>query len=159
MYMFSLATILRLLLSVWVNVIVVKTKLRGNTCLWIYLYQYRVLAIGLFFLFHTNSHTLIYNRQECNYQLTRALISNYFQHIFFCSWWYGFLWFKGTPKFYFTHYLCVVIILFNTGLCKSAFSTYSFGKLDFRLSVFSVIWIWCHLYIINFERLECLLFI
>ena len=36
---------------------------------------------------------------------------------------------KGAAKLYFTHYLCVVIILFNTGLYKSVFSTYLFGKL------------------------------
>ena len=38
----------------------------------------------------------------------------------------------------FTHYSCVVIILFNTGLYKSVFSTYSFGKLFFCLSVLFV---------------------
>ena len=32
--------------------------------------------------------------------------------------------FKGATKLYFTHYSCVVITLFNTGLSKSAFSTY-----------------------------------
>ena len=37
--------------------------------------------------------------------------------------------FKGTTKLYFTHYSCAVIILFNTGLSKSAFSTYLFRKL------------------------------
>ena len=36
--------------------------------------------------------------------------------------------FKGAAKFYFTHYLFVVIILFNTGLYKAAFSVDSFGK-------------------------------
>ena len=40
-------------------------------------------------------------------------------------------WFKGATKSYFTHYLFVVYILFNTGLCKSAFSTNSFRKLVF----------------------------
>ena len=44
---------------------------------------------------------------------------------------------KGATKSYFTHYSCVVIILFNTGLCRSAFSTIYFGKLVFRLSVLS----------------------
>ena len=43
---------------------------------------------------------------------------------------------KGATKFYFTHHLCGVIILFNTDLNKSAFSTYSFGKLVFCLFVF-----------------------
>ena len=37
------------------------------------------------------------------------------------------------------HYSCMVIILFNTGLCRSAFSTISLGKLDFRLSVLSAV--------------------
>ena len=32
--------------------------------------------------------------------------------------------FKGATKLYFTHYSCMVIILFSTGLGKSAFSTY-----------------------------------
>ena len=39
--------------------------------------------------------------------------------------------FKGAAKSYFTHYSFVVFILFNTGLCKSAFSTNSFRKLFF----------------------------
>ena len=46
--------------------------------------------------------------------------------------------FKGAMKLYFTHYLCAVIILLNTILDRSAFSTYSFEKLVFRLSVISV---------------------
>ena len=41
---------------------------------------------------------------------------------------------KGPTKLYSKHYLCVVIILFNTGLEKSAFSIDSFGKLVFCLS-------------------------
>ena len=40
---------------------------------------------------------------------------------------------KGATKLYFTHYSCVFIILFNTDLCRIAFSTISFGKLVFRL--------------------------
>ena len=36
------------------------------------------------------------------------------------------------------HYLYVLIILFNTGLNKSKISIYSFGKLVFLLSAFSV---------------------
>ena len=36
-------------------------------------------------------------------------------------------------------YSCVVIILFNMSLYKSAFSTYSFGKLVFQHSVFSAL--------------------
>ena len=46
--------------------------------------------------------------------------------------------FKGAAKFYFTHYSCVIIILSITGLCRSAFSTISFRKPVFRLSVLSV---------------------
>ena len=38
-------------------------------------------------------------------------------------------------KSYFTHYSCVVIILFNTTLCRYAFSTDSFTRLVFRLPV------------------------
>ena len=63
------------------------------------------------------------------------------------------IFFKGATKFYFTHYLHMVIILFNTGLYKSAFSTFSFGKLAFCISVapvFSVssllFWIRCYLH-------------
>ena len=39
--------------------------------------------------------------------------------------------FKGAMKLYFMYYSRVVIILFSTGLYKSAFSTYSFGKTRF----------------------------
>ena len=39
-------------------------------------------------------------------------------------------------KLRFTHYLCVVIIFFNTALSKSVFSTYYIGELVFCLSVF-----------------------
>ena len=46
--------------------------------------------------------------------------------------------FKGATKFYFTHYSCVVIVLFNTALCCSAFSTVSFRRLIFRLSALSL---------------------
>ena len=46
---------------------------------------------------------------------------------------------KGATKLYFTHQSCVVIILFNKGLCKSVFSTYSFGRLVFCLYAFFVI--------------------
>ena len=41
---------------------------------------------------------------------------------------------KVATKLYLAHYSCVVIILFNTGLYKSVFSTYSFGKLVFCFS-------------------------
>ena len=46
--------------------------------------------------------------------------------------------FKRATKLYFTHYSCMVIALFNTALCMSAFSTLSFRKLVFRLSVLSL---------------------
>ena len=36
--------------------------------------------------------------------------------------------FERTTKSYFTHYSCVVIALFSTGLCGSAISTISFRK-------------------------------
>ena len=41
---------------------------------------------------------------------------------------------KEATKLYFTYYSCVVVILFNTSLYKSVFSTYSFEKLVFCLS-------------------------
>ena len=41
-------------------------------------------------------------------------------------------------KLYYTHYSHVVIILFNADLDESAFSTYSFGKLVYCLSSFSL---------------------
>ena len=47
-------------------------------------------------------------------------------------------------KLYFMHYSCVVIILFGTGLHKSVFSAYFFGKLGFCLSVF---WFFMFLYL------------
>ena len=43
---------------------------------------------------------------------------------------------KGALKSCFTRYLCVIIILFNTVLCKSSFYTYSFGNKVPRLSLF-----------------------
>ena len=45
---------------------------------------------------------------------------------------------KEAPKSCFTHYWWEVINVFNTSSCKSAFSTYSFGKLVFRLAAFTV---------------------
>ena len=60
--------------------------------------------------------------------------------------------FNRSTKLYFTHYSCAVIILFNTGLYKSAFSIYSFGKLVFVsfwafLCFLSVMCrIWCNLH-------------
>ena len=38
---------------------------------------------------------------------------------------------NGATKLYFMHYLCEVIILFITDLCKSSFSTYSFKRTIF----------------------------
>ena len=48
---------------------------------------------------------------------------------------------KKATKSYFIHYSCVVMVVFNTALCSSAFSTVSSGKLAFRLSVLSVFFI------------------
>ena len=45
---------------------------------------------------------------------------------------------KGATKLYFTHYSCVVIVLFNTSLDKSSFSTFSFEKLVLCIVEFSV---------------------
>ena len=59
------------------------------------------------------SYTCYYNLHDCSFK----------KHI------HG--QFKGATKFYFTHYSRVVITLFNTGLSKSVFSTFSFGKLVF----------------------------
>ena len=36
---------------------------------------------------------------------------------------------KGATKLYFKYCFCVVIILFSTGLYKSAFFIYGFGKI------------------------------
>ena len=52
----------------------------------------------------------------------------------FCVW----VGLKELRKLCYTHYLCVAIILLNTGLDSSTFFTYSFRKLVFRLSAFSV---------------------
>ena len=63
--------------------------------------------------------------------------------IFSCSFFLKPCWlFKGATKFYFTHYWCVVIVLFNTSFCKSVFYADSFGKLFFYPSVlFLLCWI------------------
>ena len=45
---------------------------------------------------------------------------------------------KGATKSDFTHYSCVVNVLFNTALYRSAFSPVSFRNLGFRLSVLSL---------------------
>ena len=43
--------------------------------------------------------------------------------------------FKGATMSYFTYLSCVVIVLFNMALCRSAFSKVSFRKLPFHFSV------------------------
>ena len=49
---------------------------------------------------------------------------------------------KGATKSYFTLYSCVFIVLFDTCLCKSAFSTVSFRKLVFlSFCAFFMLWI------------------
>ena len=54
---------------------------------------------------------------------------------------------KGATKLHFTHYSCVVIILFHTSLYKSAFSTDSFGKLVFCIfALFALCGIRCDLH-------------
>ena len=52
----------------------------------------------------------------------------------------------------FTHYSCVLIILFNTDLNNSVFSTYSFGKLVFLLFVLSVFSV-CSVFRIHLQKL------
>lgn len=60
---------------------------------------------------------------------------------------------KGAPNLYFMHYLCVVIILLNTGLYKSAFYTCFFRKLICHLSpVFSVCSV-CFVFVVIFVDL------
>ena len=59
---------------------------------------------------------------------------------------------KRAPRWYFTHYSFVIIILFSTHLLRSAFSVYSFGKPIYgfsRVFMFSV----CSVF-----RIQCLLF-
>ena len=46
--------------------------------------------------------------------------------------------FKGAMKLYLTYCYCAIIILFNTSLYKSVFSTYPFKKRDFFFLRF-----WC----------------
>ena len=68
---------------------------------------------------------------------SQNILNYYFTSTYHKSRYSGLL-LKGATKFYFTHYPCEVIILFNTGLYKSVFSTYSFGKLVFYLSAYFV---------------------
>ena len=63
---------------------------------------------------------------------------------------------KGAPKLYFMHYSCVVTILLTADLYKSVFSAYTFKKLVFRLFVFYVFWIQCHLSILEHLCSYCL---
>ena len=53
---------------------------------------------------------------------------------------------KGATKSCFTYCSSVVIIFFNTGLWRSAFSTIFFGKRVFRLSVLSVLFVESNVY-------------
>ena len=89
----------------------------------------------IFFLIQirTLQYTTVKNAKSCahNFKLFSA---HFFQLL--C---YDVPQFRETPKFYSMHYSYVVITLFSTGLHKSVFSTYSFGKLGLRLSVFFVI--------------------
>ena len=71
--------------------------------------------------------------------------------------------FKGARKLSFTHYLFAVFILFNTGLCKSAFSTNSFRKLVFlsfcAFCLFCLLWVEFDVIFINFITFAQSLFI
>ena len=60
--------------------------------------------------------------------------------------------FKGATKLYVTYHSCVVIIFYNTGLSKSAFSTYYFWKIIFRLSVIYVLFAGCDV------SIQCLIY-
>ena len=60
--------------------------------------------------------------------------------------------FKGATKLYFTYHSCVVIIFYNMGLSKSAFSTYFFWKIIFRLSVIYVLFAGCDV------SIQCLIY-
>ena len=48
---------------------------------------------------------------------------------------------QGATKLYFKRCSCIVIVFFNTTLCRPAFSTVSFGKLIFRRSVLSAFFV------------------
>ena len=48
---------------------------------------------------------------------------------------------KGATKLYFMYYSRVVIILFSEGLCKSAFSTCSYGKTRFSSFCFGFLFV------------------
>ena len=57
---------------------------------------------------------------------------------------------EGARTVYFMKYLCEVITFFHTGLDKSAFSIWSFGKLVFRLPVFST----CSMFLFHLCKLN-----
>ena len=60
--------------------------------------------------------------------------------------------FKGALNMYFTHYLCAVIILLNTGLYKSAFSTCSLWKPTFLF--FCHFCAFCLFFMSSFQTLQ-----
>ena len=68
---------------------------------------------------------------------------------------------KGATKSDFTHYSCVVNVLFNTALYRSAFSPVSFRNLGFRLSVLSLNQVFeiCIIKLCNFDLQFCSHFI
>ena len=49
--------------------------------------------------------------------------------------------FKGATKLYFTHYIRVVIILFNTSLYKSAISTYACENFHVTINFYEKQWL------------------
>ena len=60
---------------------------------------------------------------------------------------------KGVTKSYFMHYSCVSIILFNTDLYMSTFSTYFLKNLFFfSLSVFRVFCLFCFEFDVIFKE-------
>ena len=58
---------------------------------------------------------------------------------------------KGDTKLYFMYYSRVVSILFSTGLHKSVFSSYSFGKTRFSSFVFLYLWFLIFSFALCFE--------
>ena len=83
-----------------------------------------------------------YRFTENDFFKCRKLIPN-----MFIFWWPVI---KAAQKVYFTHHSCRVIIWFDTGLYKSATSTYSFGKLVFCLSVLCVFCLFCFEFDVTF---------
>ena len=65
---------------------------------------------------------------------------------------------KGAAKSYSVYYLCVFIILFNTGFCRSAFSGILFGKLAFCLPAISVLFVLNQIFWIETLKYMLLLF-